>query len=228
MAYFMKRLSCCLVVFGFAFLFPSWADALVEGHARLPSGQPVEGAQIMLFGLPDLHPQAATTTDESGWFTLSPKDAPPSVPQRFHLGQNYPNPFNPSTVIPFQLPVSARVRLEVFNLLGQRVATLVDEALAAGSHAARWDGTDAAGRPVGAGVYLYRLQGGGTGATQRMLLVDGQAGIPAPGVSGGGIPQKDGGTNPKPLSGLRPDCLGCGAGHPCGSGLSDRGRRGAG
>ena len=177
----------------------AWDNPLLQGRARLPSGQPALGARVMLFDIPGLRLRAATTTDESGWFTLSPKGAPPSVPQQFHLGQNYPNPFNPSTVIPFQLPVSTRVRLEVFNLLGQRVATLVDEALTAGSHVARWNGTDSAGRAVAAGVYLYRLQGGGTTATRRMLLIDGQAGIPAPGVSGGGIPQKDGGTNSKPF-----------------------------
>ena len=66
--------------------------------------------------------------------------------EQFYLGQNYPNPFNPSTIIPYRLPVSTRVRLEVFNVLGQRLATLVDAEQPAGFHTATWDGTDAAGR----------------------------------------------------------------------------------
>ena len=135
----------------------------------------------MLFDLTELRQTAATTTDESGWFSLSPGIPAPSLPQQFHLGQNYPNPFNPSTTIPFQLPVSTRVRLEVFNLLGQRVTTLVDGELPAGFHTFRWDGTDAAGRPAGAGLYLYRLRGGGMSLTHRMVLIDGQAGsLPLP------------------------------------------------
>ena len=109
-----------------------------------------------------------------------------ALPDQFSLGPNYPNPFNPSTIIPYQLPETGHVRLEVFNLLGQRIATLVDGDRPAGFHSARWDGTDAAGRAVGAGVYLYRLQSSSMVATERMVLVDGQAGIPAPGVGNGG------------------------------------------
>ena len=93
-------------------------------------------------------------------------------PQDFSLGQNYPNPFNPSTIIPYQLSVSAYVRLEVFNLLGQRIATLVDGQRLAGAHTAMWNATGAAG------VYIYRLTMGGVSLARRMVLVDGLAGIP--------------------------------------------------
>ena len=101
------------------------------------------------------------------------------MPTDFALRQNYPNPFNPSTIIPYQLPVSGHVRLEVFNILGQRLATLVDEEQSAGTYTTQWDATDAAGRAVGAGVYIYRLSSGGMAESRRMVLVDGQAGIPA-------------------------------------------------
>ena len=114
----------------------------------------------MLFDLDGLHRVAAAATDESGWFSLTAQASAPALPERFHLRQNYPNPFNPSTVIPYELPAAARVRLEVFNLLGQRVATLVDEERPAGSHTARWDGTDSAGRAVGAGVVPLPAPGG--------------------------------------------------------------------
>ena len=93
------------------------------------------------------------TTDESGYFALPlnalRKAAP--LPARLHLGQNYPNPFNPSTIIPYQLPAATQVRLEVFNILGQRVATLVDGERPAGFHTATWNATDASGRGVASG-----------------------------------------------------------------------------
>ena len=97
------------------------------------------------------------------------------------MGPNYPNPFNPSTIIPYQLAASSQVRLEVFNLLGQRIATLVDGERPAGFHTATWHATDAAGRAVGAGVYIYRMTVGAASQTGRMVLIDGQAGVAAAG-----------------------------------------------
>ena len=159
------------------------AESLLEGRVRLSSGQPAVGVQVRLFDLIDLRRFVGTTTDESGHFALPLRafsaDRGTALPTDFALGQNYPNPFNPSTVIPYQIPASAHVRLEVFNLLGQRLATLVDGVRSAGAHMAQWDATDAAGRAVGAGVYIYRLSSGGMTVSRRMVLVDGQAGIPA-------------------------------------------------
>ena len=163
------------------------AEPLLEGRVRLSSGQPAVGVQVRLFDLTDLRRFVGTTTDEAGHFALSLQafsmDRGTALPTGFALGQNYPNPFNPSTVIPYEIPASAYVRLEVFNLLGQRLATLVDGVRPAGAHTAQWDGTDAAGRAVGAGVYIYRLSGGGVTVSRRMVLVDGQAGIPAVGTT---------------------------------------------
>ena len=117
---------------------------------------------------------------KTGYFALPfGRSWVPVLPERFELGHNYPNPFNPSTVIPYQLPVSTRVRLEIFNILGQRVTTLVDGERPAGFHTARWDATNASGRAVAAGVYFYRLKGGGMHLTRSMVLIDGQAGIPS-------------------------------------------------
>ncbi|MDE2743227.1 MAG: DPP IV N-terminal domain-containing protein [Gemmatimonadota bacterium] len=158
------------------------AESLLEGRVRLSSGQPAVGVQVRLFDLTDLRRFVGTTTDESGHFALSLRafstDRGTALPTDFVLGQNYPNPFNPSTVIPYQIPASAHVRLEVFNLLGQRLATLVDAEQSAGMHTALWDATDAVGRAVGAGVYIYRLSSGRMTESRRMVLVDGQAGIP--------------------------------------------------
>ncbi len=94
-----------------------------------------------------------------------------SVPSKFTLEQNYPNPFNPGTTIRFHLPNDGRVRLEVFNLLGQKVRVLVDDNRAAGAHSIVWDGRSEAGVPVGSGIYFYRLVSGPFAETKRMLLI---------------------------------------------------------
>ncbi len=93
------------------------------------------------------------------------------LPDAYGLDRNAPNPFNPSTVIGFQLPEAGRVRLVIYNLLGQQVRELVNEKMEAGYFTATWDGTDALGRRVASGVYLYRIQAGNFSAVQRMLLL---------------------------------------------------------
>ncbi len=81
-----------------------------------------------------------------------------SLPKDYALDQNYPNPFNPSTMISFSLPRADRVRLEIFNVLGQKVATLVDADQPAGVHVVKFDGTQ-----LSSGIYLYRLVAGHEG-----------------------------------------------------------------
>jgi len=161
------------------------AEPLLEGQVILSSGQPAAGVEVMLFDLSDLQRGAIarTTTDATGSFAVAVSRARSrALPDGFALGQNYPNPFNPSTIIPYHLSASSHVRLEVFNLLGQRLATLVDAEQVAGAHTALWDATNAAGQAVSAGVYIYRLTVGAKHQTGRMVLIDGQAGVPVPGT----------------------------------------------
>jgi hypothetical protein len=87
------------------------------------------------------------------------------LPRDFALEQNYPNPFNPTTVFPFQLPVSSFVTLNVYNVLGQEVAALVNGVLQAGSHASTWD---ANGYP--SGVYYYKLTAGEFRTVKKLVL----------------------------------------------------------
>ena len=181
----MKSLISSLI--GLALSVSVGAESLLEGRVQLSSGQPAIGVQVRLFDLTDLRRFVGTTTDGTGHFALPLREFSmargTALPTDFALGQNYPNPFNPSTIIPYQLPSAGHVRLEVFNMLGQRLATLVDAERSAGAHIAQWDATDAAGQAVGAGVYIYRLSSGGISLSRRMVLVDGQAGVPAAGAS---------------------------------------------
>jgi hypothetical protein len=96
----------------------------------------------------------------SGWFDAD------SRPVEYSLNPNYPNPFNSATMISFDLPISGNVRLAVYNLLGQKVATLVDGWTEEGQHAVNWD---AAG--YSSGIYFYRLTAGDRVFTKRMTLL---------------------------------------------------------
>jgi hypothetical protein len=93
------------------------------------------------------------------------------LPYRFELSQNYPNPFNPITTIEYGLPECCHVTIEVYNVLGQKVRTLVDREESAGSYTITWDGTSSAGTPVATGVYLYRFQAGDHIQSKKMLLL---------------------------------------------------------
>jgi hypothetical protein len=92
-------------------------------------------------------------------------------PQNYSLSQNYPNPFNANTQISFALPQSGKTRLEIFNILGQRVNTLVDEYLQAGYKTVNWDGRDFSGREVPSGIYFYRLRSQDFLQTKKMLMI---------------------------------------------------------
>jgi flagellar hook assembly protein FlgD len=89
----------------------------------------------------------------------------------FALKQNYPNPFNPVTTIEYALPEAASVRLEVYNTLGQVVATLVEKPQVAGRYTVRWDGLNSNREMVGSGVYFYRMVADDFQDIKRMLLI---------------------------------------------------------
>lgn len=95
----------------------------------------------------------------------------PALVSGFQLAQNVPNPFNPDTRIEFQLLRAGEVRLEVFNLVGQKVRTLLAGELGSGTHSLRFDALDDGGRPLASGVYVYRLESGGQAQSRKMLLV---------------------------------------------------------
>ncbi|RMF56484.1 MAG: T9SS C-terminal target domain-containing protein, partial [Calditrichaeota bacterium] len=92
-----------------------------------------------------------------------------TIPDAFALFQNYPNPFNPETSIRFTIPASSRVTLRVYNALGQRVRTLVDEVKAPGTYTVKWDGSDTRGIQTSSGLYFVRLKAGGFVRTIKLL-----------------------------------------------------------
>jgi hypothetical protein len=87
---------------------------------------------------------------------VGPHSAP--IPKAYKLYQNYPNPFNPVTEIRFDITEKTRVELRIFNILGQRVTTLVDEVRTAGAYRILWDGKSVGGVPVSSGMYIYQLK----------------------------------------------------------------------
>jgi hypothetical protein len=89
-----------------------------------------------------------------------------AVPTSFALKQNYPNPFNPKTRISFDVPKAARVEVSVYNLLGQKVETLVDAQMDAGAHSVDWDAAR-----YSSGVYFYRISAPGFSSTKKMTLL---------------------------------------------------------
>ena len=94
-----------------------------------------------------------------------------SLPEGFNLAQNYPNPFNVTTGIEYTLAVESQVKLEVYDLVGRKVADLATGVQPAGNHQIIWDGQDSRGRVVASGVYFYRLTAGDRSMTRRMMLL---------------------------------------------------------
>jgi hypothetical protein len=93
------------------------------------------------------------------------------IPVQYNLSQNYPNPFNPSTKISFDLVNPGQTTLIVYNLLGQKITTLINHGMDAGHHSLEWNGLDFSGQPVSSGVYFYELRSEKYIARKKMLLL---------------------------------------------------------
>jgi hypothetical protein len=105
-------------------------------------------------------------TDENGIVTGVRGGDPTAVPASLSLSQNYPNPFNPTTTIKYDLAKDSHVDLQVFNILGQRVATLANEGQESGHHSVQWNASHFA-----SGVYFYRLETGSFTSVKKLLLL---------------------------------------------------------
>jgi flagellar hook assembly protein FlgD len=94
-----------------------------------------------------------------------------NIPREFSLKQNYPNPFNPTTIISYELPESETVSLEIFNHIGEKVKTLVNQTQEAGYYSVEWDGKNNLGNPVSSGMYIYRINSGNFVKVHKMMLL---------------------------------------------------------
>ncbi len=92
-------------------------------------------------------------------------------PQEYSLAQSYPNPFNPYTTIRYEIREAGRARLDVFNTLGQKIRTLVNENQKAGRYSVVWDSKDDQGKDMASGLYLYRIEAGDFVKTRKMILI---------------------------------------------------------
>ena len=145
---------------------PGWRFAITD-HATNETWDMIPGIQHefeMVAGQAEQHPgfSIQVISGES----VRADEIPEQLPDQVHLAQNYPNPFNPSTVIEYDLPSDMEVRLAVYDMLGRRVAVLVDEQIRAGRHSVIFDASN-----LTSGVYLYRLITGGEVFTRKLTLI---------------------------------------------------------
>ena len=106
---------------------------------------------------------------ESGSSILGSEDE--IVISEFSLDQNYPNPFNPITTINYNLPKAVKVVINIHDLLGRKVKTLVNKIHTSGNYTVKWDATNNLGQPVSAGMYIYTIQAGEFRETRKMVLL---------------------------------------------------------
>ena len=145
---------------------------LVFGPVDVPVGDTVEVTYAVTIAQGNSNLNSVTVLKQQAdsirsFFLSTPRD-PSSVkqPTEYALMQNYPNPFNPTTIIRYQLPTASMVQLEVFDVLGKKVASLVNSKQAAGDYSVLFDASS-----LSSGVYFYRLQASQFVQTKKMLLV---------------------------------------------------------
>jgi len=124
--------------------------------SRTPPCPPAEVASSTTIAATESNPSTAPAVD--GTPAAAPMTESLGLPRQFMLMQNFPNPFKFSTTIRYALPEASRVQLAVYNILGERVATLVDGVVEAGDHSAVWNATGTNGRALAPGMYMYRMQ----------------------------------------------------------------------
>lgn len=153
-----------------------WSVLMTIGPFDLPPAESQRVAYALIGGtnLQDLRANTIAARNVFATVNVNDPQVPPEPPRTFALFQNHPNPFNPSTTIRYQVAEGAAntdVRLTVYNVLGQRVRTLVQRQQAPGRYAVKWDGKDDRGQTVPSGVYLYRFEAGRFVQARKMLLV---------------------------------------------------------
>lgn len=142
-----------------------------EGTFCIDSGDAADDAYDWAFD--DPNPTYVKTcwdvADSSGSAVINHNSG--QLPKEFNLGQNHPNPFNPITVIDFALPTASQVKIDIYNVLGQKVRTLVNEEMTANYYSVTWDGTNDNGQAAASGIYFYKIEAGKFQNTKKLMLL---------------------------------------------------------
>jgi len=93
------------------------------------------------------------------------------LPDKHYLGQNYPNPFNPTTTIEYKIPARSHVTISVYNILGEKIKTIINDIMPTGTHIIAWDGRNDKGEMVATGIYFYQIKAGDFTKSRKMLLL---------------------------------------------------------
>ena len=110
-------------------------------------------------------------TPKDSTITAIDEDANINIPGRYSLSQNYPNPFNPSTEIKFTIASHEKVSLVIYDLLGRKIITLVNDDIIPGEHKIVWNGNNDSGRGVASGIYLYKLTTDNYSKVRKMVFL---------------------------------------------------------
>jgi 1,4-alpha-glucan branching enzyme len=150
------------------FLYPgTWYDYFSGDSLTVPP----TGLSVNLYpGQFHIYTDKKLPTPEQGILT-GIEDQPSVTPLSYQLWQNYPNPFNPETRITFEISRAGKVRITIFNVLGQRVATLLNEQYSAGRHELLWDGRNDSGEQLSSGIYFLQMKAGEFIQNRRMVLL---------------------------------------------------------
>jgi fibronectin type 3 domain-containing protein len=177
---------------GISYVIPrDWREVIYTYHSAYPETSSYEGMpvairhlgpdhQVIFFCFPLYFIQEDQATQllhqalaDLGMYPtgFEYSDGEENTPRSFSLKQNYPNPFNPETIIEYNLPKGCQVEMVVYNVLGQKVRTLIEEHQKPGRHRVLWDGRDEEGRDVSSGIYLYRMKTSEFAQTKKMILL---------------------------------------------------------
>ena len=175
----MSSIKCFGIVTFCLLFFANFllSQIVLQGVVTDNGSEPVQDALIELFDQTDAKRKFVSNTNDKGQyfiqvFETGVDDKNMKNPSGFNLFQNYPNPFNPSTIITYEVSKPVYIRIEIYNVLGQRIKTLFDGFQSNNSGQVIWDATDDLDRRVSAGVYIYSLISDGFRISKKMFLID--------------------------------------------------------